>query len=251
MIPFFFPGPSLLRKIDFRLRQLALLAYVLLLMETDPVYYALFSLYALSLLFIYRINPLPLLQGFFGFFLIFFLLAMTQLWSSGDAVEQFLLTLLVFWRYLLYFSLGFLLFQSTTVGEISQAMAWFLRPLGRKTAIALSTMSSLAIGFVPWIFELTGKTALALRLRGLTGIRTFFPFIYYLSRNLLFSVFSKVSNLAHMLKLRGLEERKTVTPYPMKEGSLVHGLGIAGTIMALAAAKIFLIPYLTLILSGE
>jgi energy-coupling factor transporter transmembrane protein EcfT len=175
LIPLFFSSNKRFRLIDFRLRQLALMAYTILLVEPDLGFYIVFSMYLAGLYIYGRINPIPLLKGFAGFMLMFFLIGLTNLWQGDGVLSQLQTLSLVFWRYLLYFSLGYLLFQSTTIGEITSALAWLLRPLGHSLAITLSTMASLSIGFVPWIFDLAGKTSLALPAKGFPRDSAFLP----------------------------------------------------------------------------
>jgi hypothetical protein len=186
------------------------MAYTILLVEPDLGFYIVFSMYLAGLYIYGRINPIPLLKGFAGFYADVFFdwpdEPLARGWGPEPAANPQLSLLAVSAVFLPGVSA---LSESTTVGEITAAHG-LATPAPGPQNLAISPLdherpwpSALCLGSLTW----RARRPLALRLRGIRGIPgLFFPFVYLSEPQPdVFSVFSGTqTNLSSQSQAPGL-----------------------------------------------
>ncbi len=216
----FTPGNSLLHRLDVRIK----LACFFLISVSGLRARAL-ALTALTLfcILVLRHIRLPLKTVFreiriFLILLIFIFIAqaltgpgepLIRIWKIGASAAGLHGGLLFCWRLLIVVLLGLAFTFSTRTAHIKAGVQWFLKPVPGLPERRVGTMLGLTVRFIPLVFEQAGRTADALKARGIDQrknpadrlIKTVLPFMR--------KTFQQADDLAAAMEARCYSDRRT------------------------------------------
>lgn len=129
------------------------------------------------------------------------------------------------------------LFVATTpVRDLRQTIRWVLRPLFPAASARLAAMIGLTVSFVPLLFDLAGRSADALRSRGLAPRRRPVRYLGMLSVTVLRGMFYKSAEVSAALESRGFTPEADPPGFaPLRR---LDRCGLTATALCAAAALV-------------
>lgn len=176
----FFPGNSILHRLDPRLKLLLVMGYITaLLLCTGLLSYGLMLFFLLSAIALSRLNPKIIMRGMRPMiFIVIFTALLNVFYTPGRELWSFWIfsvteeglwrALFMALRLLMLVSGTFLLTYTTSPIMLTDALARLLSPLGklRFPVHELAMMMTIALRFIPTIIEETDKIMAAQKARG-------------------------------------------------------------------------------------
>lgn len=212
----FYPGQSLLHRLDPRTKQAILLgASIFSVWGQFPF---LFVWSAVCLLFLHgaNLNVFRLIREirYFLYLLLFIFLvraiSLDSQWRPVFSVAAAIEGLLVCWRLLLVVVMGILLVATTRIAQIRAALVWFLRPIPFVDEKMAATMVGLVVRFLPVILFQAHEIADAQRSRGIELCKNPFSRLMKFSIPLFRRVFLSADELTLAMQARCYNERRTL-----------------------------------------
>ena len=220
MLGQFFPGNSILHKLDPRTKIILLFALMILIFLAEgTAAYALLTLFTATLIFISKIPPLTVLKSLKPLsWIILFTLLIHFVSHDGEVLAEifiFKITdagveqgILISLRLALLIILSSLLTFTTSPIKLTDAMEKILSPLARfgVPAHELAMMMTIALRFIPTLLEETDKIIKAQKARGadfetgniLRRLKNFVPILV----PLFLSSFRRADDLAMAMEAR-------------------------------------------------
>ena len=202
----FFPGESILHKLDPRTKIILLFALMILIFLAEgTAAYALMTLFTATLIFVSKIPPLTVLKSLKPLsWIILFTLLIHFVSHDGEVLAEVLISL----RLALLIILSSLLTFTTSPIKLTDAMEKILSPLARfgVPAHELAMMMTIALRFIPTLLEETDKIIKAQKARGadfesgniLRRLKNFVPILV----PLFLSSFRRADDLAMAMEAR-------------------------------------------------
>ena len=176
----FFPGNSILHKLDPRMKIILLFVFMILIFLAEGIAaYAVLTLTTVALIFWSKIPPLTVLKSVKPLsWIIFFTLAIHFVSHEGEVLAQFFIFkitdqgvkfgILISLRLILLIILSSLLTFTTSPVKLTDAMEKILSPLAKfgVPAHELAMMMTIALRFIPTLLEETDKIIKAQKARG-------------------------------------------------------------------------------------
>lgn len=215
-------GRSTLHLMDARFKLVALITLSLACLQSDAVGLSLLTPFLIVALITASVPVIVLLRELKWLGLLLFLIVVSRTaFTDGPAAIRVPLvpvTLslagaaeggLIAWRLVLVVLGGILFTISTRSAEISTAVAWFLAPVPLVNGRRLGTMMGLILRFIPEIIRQTGRTADALKARGIESRVNPVRRIVYTAIPMLRNVALTSDNLALAMEARCYTDERT------------------------------------------
>ncbi|MCL1806075.1 MAG: energy-coupling factor transporter transmembrane protein EcfT [Oscillospiraceae bacterium] len=176
----YFPGSSLVHKLDPRVKFILLFCFITaLLMARHPLTYAGVLVYLVSAIAVSRVKPKALMKGLRPMlFIIIFTALLNMFYTPGEPLVSFWVfkisaegiqrAVFMALRLLMLISATFMLTYTTSPIALSDALARLLSPLAklRVPVHEFAMMMTIALRFIPTIIEETDKIMSAQKARG-------------------------------------------------------------------------------------
>lgn len=212
----FYPGQSLLHRLDPRTKQVILLGVSIFSVWGRFPFLFIWSTVFLLFFHDAKLNVFQLIREirYFLYLLLFIFLARAisldthwvPVFSMVAAVEG----LLVCWRLLLVVVMGVLLVATTRIAHIRAALVWFLKPIPFVDEKMAATMVGLVVRFLPVILFQAHEISDAQRARGIELRKKPFSRLMKFSIPLFRRVFLSADELTLAMQARCYNERRTL-----------------------------------------
>ena len=212
----FYPGQSLLHRLDPRTKQAILLGVSIFSVWGRFPFLLVWS--TVFLVFIHGANLRVLhlireIRYFLYLLLFIFLVRAISLDSNWVPIFSVLAAaegLLVCWRLLLVVVMGILLVATTRIAHIRAALVWFLKPIPFIDEKMAATMVGLVVRFLPVILFQAHEISDAQRARGIELRKNPFSRLMKFSIPLFRRVFLSADELTLAMQARCYNERRTL-----------------------------------------
>ena len=216
----YFPGDSLLHRLDPRFK---LLFITLLSLVCLNLYFISLGIFTSLLLGFIIYSRLPLKSGVKElryFFVLLLFVFMARVLSTGGAslIEVKFISVskqgltagfLVCWRLAFIVLLGFTLISTTRPAEIKAAVQWYLKPVPFIPQKKVAMMMGLILRFVPVIFDQAAETSDAQKARCVQNRRNPVYRLIKLGFPLMRRTFERADDLVAAIEARGFTENRT------------------------------------------